>query len=140
MDARKQLEPRAMATRVRVLDSTRSQRNDANDARSVAIVALRHPNLRVVTSEDHVAVLRMLAKRHEQFSGLKTRAAARLHAVLTMLVPSGLASPACHLPPGWIPLEVMWRHPCVADAATTHPKRSRHGFQRKRPGSIATWV
>jgi len=73
-----------------VLDSTRSQKNDPNDARSVAIVALRQPNLRVVSAEDHVAVLRMLAKRHKQLASLKTQAASRLHAVLATLIPGGL--------------------------------------------------
>lgn len=38
--------PSMLSARVRVLDSTRSQTNDPNDARSVAIVALRHPPLR----------------------------------------------------------------------------------------------
>ena len=82
--------PSTLAARVRVLDSTRSQKNDANDARSVAIVALRNPGLQVVTGEDHVAVLRMLAKRHKQLASLKTQAAARLHAVLAQLIPGGL--------------------------------------------------
>ncbi len=82
--------PATQAARVRVLGSTRSQKNDPNDARSVAIVALRQPGLRVVEAEDHVAVLRMLAKRHKQLAGLKTQAAARLHAVLATLVPGGL--------------------------------------------------
>ncbi|MDJ0952611.1 MAG: IS110 family transposase [Acidimicrobiia bacterium] len=82
--------PSTLSARVRVLDSTRSQKNDANDARSVAIVALRNPGLRVVTLEDHVAVLRMLAKRHKQLASLKTQAAARLHAVLALLIPGGL--------------------------------------------------
>ncbi len=82
--------PAALAARVRVLDSTRSQKNDPNDARSVAIVALRQPGLRVVSVEDHVAVLRMLAKRHKQLAGLKTQAASRLHAVLAVLIPGGL--------------------------------------------------
>ena len=84
--------PSTLSARVRVLDSTRSQKNDANDARSVAIVALRNPGLRVVTPEDHVAVLRMLAKRHKQLglASLKTQAAARLHAVLAQLIPGGL--------------------------------------------------
>jgi transposase len=82
--------PAVLASRVRVLDSTRSQKNDRNDARSVAIVALRQPGLRVVTGEDHVAVLRMLAKRHKQLAGSKTQAAARLHAVLAALIPGGL--------------------------------------------------
>ena len=82
--------PSTQAARVRVLGSTRSQKNDPNDARSVAIVALRQPGLRVVTTEDHVAVLRMLGKRHKQLSSLKTQAAARLHAVLAALIPGGM--------------------------------------------------
>ena len=83
--------PSTQAARVRVLDSKRSQKNDRNDARSVAIVALRQPGLRVVAAEDHVAVLRMLAKRHKQLSSLKTQAAARLHATLAAMIPGGLS-------------------------------------------------
>ena len=82
--------PSAQAARVRVLDSTRSQKNDPNDARSVAIVALRQPGLRVVSVEDHVAVLRMLGRRHKQLASLKTQAASRLHAELAALIPGGL--------------------------------------------------
>jgi transposase len=82
--------PSTLAARVRVLDSTRSQKNDPNDARSVAIVALRQSNLRVVQKEDHVVVLRMLAKRHKQLASLKTQAACRLHAVLATLIPGGM--------------------------------------------------
>jgi transposase len=83
--------PATLTARVRALDSTRSQKNDANDARSVAIVALRNPGLRVVTTEDHVTVLRMLAKRHKQLASLKTQAACRLHATLATLVPGGMS-------------------------------------------------
>jgi transposase len=82
--------PSTLSARVRVLDSTRSQKNDPNNARSVAIVALREPGLRVVKTEDHVAVLQMLAKRHKQLSSLKTQAACRLHGVLATLIPGGL--------------------------------------------------
>ena len=82
--------PATLAARVRVLGSTRSQKNDPNDARSVAVVALRQPGLRQVVAEDHVAVLRMLAKRHKQLASLKTQAACRLHAVLAQLTPGGL--------------------------------------------------
>ncbi len=84
--------PSAQAARVRVLDSTRSQKNDPNDARSVAIVALRQSGLRAVTTEDHVVVLRMLANRHIQLSSLKTQAPCRLHAVLATLLPGGLST------------------------------------------------
>ncbi|MEX0698946.1 MAG: transposase, partial [Acidimicrobiia bacterium] len=83
--------PSTLASRARVLDSTRSQKNDANDASSVAIVALRQNGLRRIEAEDHVAVLRMLARRHKQLSSLKTQAASRLHAVLATLVPGGMS-------------------------------------------------
>ena len=83
--------PSTLASRARVLDSTRSEKNDANDARSMAIVALHQNGLRVVKAEDHVAVLRMLAKRHKQLSSLKTQAASRLHAVLATLLPGGMS-------------------------------------------------
>jgi transposase len=83
--------PSTLASRARVLDSTRSQKNDANDARSVAIVALHQNGLRRVEAEDHVAVLRMLAGRHKQLSSLKTQAASRLHAVLATLLAGGMS-------------------------------------------------
>jgi transposase len=83
--------PSTLASRARVLDSKRSEKNDANDARSVAIVALHQDGLRRVEAEDHVAVLRMLAKRHKQLASLKTQAASRLHAVLATLIPGGLS-------------------------------------------------
>ncbi len=56
----------------------------------MAIVALRQPGLRVVTVEDHVAVLRMLAKRHKQLTSFKTQAASRLDAMLAALIPGGM--------------------------------------------------
>ncbi|MEE8376055.1 MAG: transposase [Acidimicrobiia bacterium] len=56
--------PPVLASRVRLLGSGRSDKNDPNDARSVAIAALRQPGLAVVLREDHTQVLRMLAKRH----------------------------------------------------------------------------
>lgn len=43
-----------------------------------------------VEAEDHVAVLRMLARRHKQLSSLKTQAASRLHAVLATLLAGGM--------------------------------------------------
>ncbi len=49
--------PPMMASRVRVLGSGKSHKNDPNDARSVAIAALRHPDLVVVVADDHTRVL-----------------------------------------------------------------------------------
>ena len=82
--------PPVLASRVRLLGSGRSDKNDPNDARSVAIAALRQPGLAVVRPEDHTQVLRMLAKRHLKLTGLRTQAACRLHSVLVLLRPGGL--------------------------------------------------
>ncbi len=83
--------PPVLASRVRVLSSGRSDKNDPNDAFSVAIAALRQPGLAVVRREDHTQVLRMLAKRHLELTALRTQAACRLHSVLTQLRPGGMA-------------------------------------------------
>lgn len=83
--------PATLAARVRVLGSGKSVKNDPNDARSVAIAALRQPGLRQVHTEDHVQVLRMLAKRYKDLSSLRTQAVCRLHAVVTVMVPGGIS-------------------------------------------------
>ena len=82
--------PAVLASRVRVLSSGKSDKNDPNDARSVAIAALRQPGLAVVRREDHDQVLRMLAKRHLELTALRTQAVCRLHAVLVLLKPGGM--------------------------------------------------
>jgi transposase len=83
--------PAVLASRVRVLSSGRSDKNDPNDARAVAIAALRQSGLAVVHLEDHTAVLRMVAKRHLELTSLRTQAACRLHATLAALRPGGMA-------------------------------------------------
>jgi transposase len=82
--------PAVLASRVRVLSSGRSDKNDPNDARSVAIAALRQPGLTRVRREDQAQVLRMLAKRHLELTSLRTQAVCRLHAVLMQLRPGGI--------------------------------------------------
>jgi len=82
--------PPVLASRVRLLGSGRSDKNDPNDARSVAIAALRQPGLAVVLREDHTQVLRMLAKRHLELTSLRTQTACRLHAMILQLRPGGI--------------------------------------------------
>ncbi len=82
--------PPVLASRVRLLGSGRSDKNDPNDARSAAIAALRQPGLARVRPEDHTQVLRMLAKRHLDLTALRTQAACRLHAVTLQLRPGGI--------------------------------------------------
>jgi len=84
--------PAMMASRVRVLGTGKSQKNDPNDARSVAIAALRHPALAVVVADDHRRVLGLLAKRHRDVARLKNKAACRLHALLAEVAAGGLSS------------------------------------------------
>ena len=84
--------PAMLASRVRVLGSGKSQKNDPNDARSVAIAAFRHPGLTPVVLDDHTRVLGLLAKRHRDVARLKNKAACRLHALLGELTAGGLAS------------------------------------------------
>lgn len=83
--------PATLAARVRVLGTGRSNKNDPNDARSVAVAALRAPGLAAVKPADHASVLRLLAKRHHQLTSSRTRTACRLHALLTDLIPGGSA-------------------------------------------------
>lgn len=83
--------PSTLSARVRLLDSGRSDKTDSHDARAAAVVALRHRSLNRVQPEDHVAVLRLLAKRHHDLIAARTRAVCRLHTTL------------CHLAEGHFP-------------------------------------
>ena len=79
-----------LAARVRLLATGNSNKNDPNDARSVAVAALRSPNLIEVVAEDHGAVMKVWAKRHRDLGRHRTRMAWRLHAVLCELIPGGI--------------------------------------------------
>jgi transposase len=83
--------PSTLAARIRVLGSGRSDKNDPNDALSVAVAALRTPALREVVAADHAQVLRLLAKRNIDVGSHRTRVVCRLHNVLMELVPGGIA-------------------------------------------------
>jgi len=80
-----------LAARVRLLASGSVNKNDPNDARSVAITALRSPSCPPVRPDDHAAVLKIWAKRHHDLSRTRTQVACRLHAVLCELVPGGIS-------------------------------------------------
>ena len=83
--------PATLASRIRVLATSRSNKNDPNDARSVAIAAFRATNLRSVEAADHCEVLRLLAKRNRDLGSHRTRVICRLHALLAELAPGGIA-------------------------------------------------
>src|ERR1700758_3728523 len=79
-----------LGARVRLLASGDTNKNDPNDARSVAIAALRSAACRQVQADDHTAVLKMWAKRHRDLGRSRNQVACRLHAVLCELVPGGV--------------------------------------------------
>jgi transposase len=83
--------PATLASRVRVLGSGRSNKNDPNDALSVAVAALRAPAPRSVEAAAHAEVLRLLAKRNTDIGNHRTRVVCRLHALLVELAPGGIA-------------------------------------------------
>jgi transposase len=80
-----------LAARVRLLASGATDKNDPNDARSVAIAALRSPARREVKADDHAAVLQVWSKRHRDLGRARNQVACRLHAVLCELVPGGFS-------------------------------------------------
>jgi transposase len=83
--------PATLASRIRVLGTGRSDKNDPNDALSVAIAALRTPTLRKVRPADHAEVLRLLAKRNIDIGNHRTRVVCRLHNAVMELAPGGIA-------------------------------------------------
>jgi len=83
--------PATLASRIRVLATKRSNKNDPNDAHSIAIAALRAPTLRQVEPADHVEVLRFLSKRNRDLGRQRSRVICRMHSLFAELVPGGIA-------------------------------------------------
>jgi transposase len=80
-----------LGARVRLLAAGSTGKNDPNDARSVAVAALRSPAREEVRPDDHAAVLKVWSKRHRDLGRTRTQVACRLHAVLCELVPGGIS-------------------------------------------------
>ena len=83
--------PPKLAARVRLLGSGSTDKNDPDDARPVAIAALRSAACLPVRADDHAAVLKVRAKRHRDLSRARNQVVCRLHAVLCQLVPGGVS-------------------------------------------------
>ena len=80
-----------LGARVRLLATGATNKNDPNDARSVAIAALRSTASTPVRPDDHAAVLKIWAKRHRDLSRARNQIVCRLHAVLCDLIPGGVS-------------------------------------------------
>ena len=79
------------AARVRLLHTGNTSKNDPNDARSVAVAALRSAAGQEVITDGHARVLKVWAKRHRDLSRARNQAVCRLHALLCELIPGGVA-------------------------------------------------
>ena len=76
-----------LAARVRVFDTGNGRTSDPADAHSVAVAALRTPNLTVVQPDDEL--VRLLADRRDELARTRTQTVNRLHKLLLELVPGG---------------------------------------------------
>jgi transposase len=83
--------PPRLGARVGLLAAGDVNKNDPNDARPVAVAALRSAGVRDVTPDDHAAVLKIWSKRHKDLGRARTQVVCRLHAVLCELVPGGVS-------------------------------------------------
>jgi transposase len=80
-----------LSARVRLLATGDTNKNDPNDARSVAVAALRSVSRRVAAADDYAAVLKVWSKRRRNLGRTRTQVVCRLHAVLCELVPGGVS-------------------------------------------------
>jgi hypothetical protein len=79
-----------LGARVRLLAAGDVNKNGTDDARSVAVAALRSAGVSEVRPDDHSAVLKIWSKRYRDLGRTRTQAACRLHAGLGELVPGGV--------------------------------------------------
>ena len=82
--------PPKLAARVRLLATGNINKNDPNDAHSVAVAALRSAGVREVRRDDHAAVLKVWSKRYQDLGRARTQVACRLHQVMCELIPGGV--------------------------------------------------
>jgi transposase len=120
--------PPKLSARVRLLEAGDTNKNDPNDARSVAVAALRSRGVREASRDDHAAVLKVWSKRHRDLGRGRTQVACRLHAVLCDLVPGGVskaitAGQAAHLLESITPADAVAAARCELAAEFTEDLR-----------------
>ena len=81
--------PPKLAAKARLLSDGDTNKNDPNDARSVAVAGLRSTTVRPAQREDYSAVMGMWSDRHRELAAARTQVVCRLHALLCELVPGG---------------------------------------------------
>ena len=117
-----------LGARVRLLATGASNKNDPNDALSVAVAALRSRTRRQVSADDHATVLKVWSRRHRDLGRAKNQVACRLHAVL------------CELVPGGVPEEITAAHAARIlrlSHAVRHRRAGPRRARRRAPGRHA---
>jgi transposase len=94
--------PPKLGARVRLLAAGDVNKNDPNDARSVAVAALRSAGVREVRADDHAAVLKIWSKRYRDLGRSRTQVVCRLHAVLCQLIPGGVSKAITARQAAWL--------------------------------------
>jgi transposase len=79
--------PAKLAARVRLFDTGHNRKTDALDAHSVAVVAVRTANLRVLKVDGELEAIRMLTDRREALTRRRVQTVCRLQALLAELLP-----------------------------------------------------
>ena len=81
--------PPKLSAQVRVFATGNGRKTDPVDAHSVAMVALRTPDLLRVAVDDDLIVMGMLADRRDELGRARTQTVNRLHRLLLELFPGG---------------------------------------------------
>ncbi len=120
--------PPKLAARVRLLQAGDTNKNDPNDAFSVAVAALRSPGVREASRDDHATVLKIWSKRYKDLGRTRTQVACRLHQVLCELIPGGVpgqitAGQAAHILKSITPSGAVEAARCQLAAAFTEDLR-----------------
>jgi transposase len=79
--------PAKLSARARLFDTGHNRKTDAHDAHAVAAVAVRTEGLRVLSYDEELEALRMLADRREELTRSRIQTVNRLHRLLSELTP-----------------------------------------------------
>jgi transposase len=79
--------PAKLSARARLLDTGHNRKTDAHDAHAVAVVAARTKGLRVLSYDEGLEALRMLADRRDELSRQRVQTVNRLQRLLSELTP-----------------------------------------------------
>ncbi len=137
--------PPKLAARVRLLQAGNTNKNDPNDARSIAVAALRSPACPRARRDDHVAVLKIWSKRYKDLGRTRTQVACRLHQVLCELIPGGVpgqitAGQATRILESTTPADAVAAARCQLAAAFTADLRGVDAAIRDTRKALATAV